>query len=174
MKLKKILSFAISFVVILTAFVPVAFSAESEISEVNIAIPVPIVGETISSYNEIDFNNDNCRMFSVVWVSEKNRLETFAQSDVFLSGYNYSVIISLDCKGDNVAFADDCAITVNGEIVNDCYYNETKSLVIIEYDFGKAEEAESGFSFDMIIGYINEIIKKTYKVIMAFFGIMIY
>lgn len=88
MNFKKFFSVIIFLIIILTVFIPNVFAAENEISEVNLVIPVPKVGEEISSYADVDIDNDNdkCCITSIIWFSEKMGLETIAQSDVFFAG----------------------------------------------------------------------------------------
>lgn len=91
----------------------------------------------------------------------------------FLPGYNYSVIITLDDKGDKAVFAEDCVITLNGETV-DIYDSGTNGFALFEYDFGEAESSDEDFSFSIVIGQIKEFFKKMYKVFAAFFGVIVF
>lgn len=156
-----------------------AFAAESEIYEVNITMPVPQVGAEIFDHDEIFLDNDKCRVGLISWFSEIGGIENIVQSDVFLSGYNYSLYITIERNSENYIFAEDCVVTANGKPV-EVERAETGRYVHFIYNFGNAENSsednvDNPLSFlEIIEGYIKEFFKKIYKVFAALFGHTIY
>lgn len=173
---KKFLAVSFSLVLVLTAFIPSAFAAKNEITEVNITLPVPQVGAEIYDHDEIIFDNDKCRVGIIGWFSKIGGVESIAQSDVFLPGYNYSLYVTIDRNSENYVFAKDCVVTVNGEFV-EVFHVESGHSVSFEYDFGNSDQEnpdEPASLFEIIEGYIKEAFKKIYKFIAALFGRTIY
>lgn len=171
---KKFFALTFSFVFIFMTFVPYVAAADNEITEVNITVPVPQVGEKIPYHEAITVDNENCSAL-IGWISEKNGIEVFAKSEVFLPNFNYSLLLSLDAKDKNFVFADNCTVTVNG---NPAEYmaNSSGNSVVVEYKFGTAESsANSNFSFlEIIKGYIEEIFARISQIFNSIFGFRLY
>lgn len=177
--IRRFLAAVLSFVFVLTMFIPSAFAAENKITEVNITLPIPQVGAEIYDHDEIILDNDKCRVGLIGWFSETGGVGNSPQSDVFLPGYNYSLYVTIDRNSDNYVFAEDCVVTVNGEPI-EVVHAESGCYVYFMYDFGNSENVpeeildEPVSLFKIIEGYIKEAFKKIYRFIVALFGIIIY
>lgn len=171
----KTISIIICLIMVFTAIPFNAFAEESEIYEVNIAMPNPQVGAEIFDHDEIILDNDKCRVGLIGWFSEINGIENIAQSDVFLPGYNYTLYITLERNSENYTFAENCVVTVNGKPV-EVERAETGRYVHFIYDFGNIENnVDNPISFlEIIEGYIKEFFKRIYKVVAALLGHTIY
>lgn len=168
--MKKALSLVFSFILVFTLFIPCAFAAEKSINNVNITIPEPKVGEEIGYSATVE--NDDCFIQAVIWHCEKNRRKSIVASDVFLPGYNYSVVVTVNTRDNSDVFSENCVITVNGESVKN--QSQTNSFLIFEYDFGEIESADSKFSVPVIIGQVKEIFKRIYQFVAALFGVYVF
>lgn len=176
---KKFISVVFSFVFILLAVSPCAMAANNKITEINITVPVPQVGEKIPYHDAITVDNENCIIGLIGWITEKNGVEAFAKSEVFLPGFNYTLLLDLKAADKNYIFTDNCKVTVNG---NPAKYMVASSgnYIAVEYDFGTSESSsDSSISYlELIRGYIQEIFERISHIIeqtiISIFGIRVF
>lgn len=173
---KRFLALIFSFIFIFLTIVPYAYATDNTITEVNITVPVPHVGETIPYHDAITVDNENCIIGLIGWITEKNGVEAFAKSEVFLPGFNYTLLLDLKSADKNCIFADNCKVTVNGNPVNYMVVSSGKYLAV-EYDFGIPESSsDSSISYlELFRGYIQEIFERISHIIeqtiISIFGI---
>lgn len=172
---KKICAIIFSFVFIFLTFVPYVAAVDNKITEVNITVPAPTVGDEIPFHDTITIDNKNCRMGTIGWIAEKNGVETFAKSEVFLPDFNYSLLLDLKAADENCIFADNCKVTVNGNSAN-YSVDSSGNFIVVEYYFGIPESSsDSNMSLlEIIKGYIEEIFARISKIFNSIFGFRLY
>ena len=173
--LKKICALIFSFVFIFMTFVPYVAAVDNKITEVNITVPVPQVGGKVPFHDTITIDNKNSVIGIIGWIAEKNGVEAFAKSEVFLPDFNYTLLLDLQTADDNYIFADNCKVTVNGNPA-ECMVGSSGNYIVVEYKFGTAESsANSNFSFlEIIKGYIEEIFARISQIFNSIFGFRLY